>query len=254
MPYINDVYYIKYAGALYPKTPIILMHGVGGSHLSWPTKLRRLSGHDVYTIDLPGHGKSKGVAAQTIYQYTDTLIDFLSGLGIYKAVFVGHSLGSAIALQMAVDHPNHVAGLGILCGAASYQIGTGYLQEFRSTVTLPTALQKLERSLVNTETAVSVTERKSVIPAGNHPSLWYTDFAACARFDVRQKLQQINLPTFIAAGRLDEVVPFSHSAYLASQIPHAVFQEYRCSGHLLPLEEPDRLHSDIMKFLNTHYL
>lgn len=253
MPYINEIYYIKSKGADVPKTPIILIHGVGGTHLSWPAKLRRLPGYDVYAIDLPGHGKSKGTAAQTISQYTPTLINFLAGLGVYRAIFIGHSMGSAIALQLALDEPDHTVGVGLIAGAASYQIETGFLQEFRSILTLPIALQKLKKLLTNTPASQEVLEKKA-LATSVQPSLWYTDWLACARFDVRDRLSQIKQPAFIAAGRLDQVVPFQNSAFVANQIPQAVLLDYKHSGHLLALEEPERLSTDIQQFLSTHYV
>ncbi len=253
MPYINEIYYIKSQGADTPKTPIVLIHGVGGTHLSWPAKIRRLPGYDVYAIDLPGHGKSKGTAAQTVQQYTPTLIKFLAELGFYRAFFIGHSMGSAIALQLALDEPDHTAGVGIIAGAASYQIETGFLQEFRSDLTLPVALQKLKKLLANTTSAQEVLEKKT-LAASVQPSLWYPDWRACARFDIRDRLSQIKQPAFIAAGRLDQVVPFQNSAFLANQIPQAVLMDYKHSGHLLALEEPDRLSMDIQQFLSTHYM
>lgn len=253
MPYINEIYYIKSKGADVPKTPIILLHGVGGTHLSWPAKIRRLPGYDVYTIDLPGHGKSKGTAAQTIQQYTPMLIDFIAELGLYRAIFIGHSMGSAIALQLALDEPDHTAGIGIIAGAASYQIETGFLQEFRGRLTLPVALGKLKKLLASTPAAHAILEEKPITQSA-HPSLWYTDWRACARFDVRDRLSQIKQPAFIAAGRLDQVVPFQNSAFLANQIPQAVLMDYNNAGHLLPLEEPERLSTDIQQFLSTHYV
>ncbi len=253
MPYLNEIYYIKSQGANVPKTPIILIHGVGGTHLSWPAKIRRLVGYDVYAIDLPGHGKSKGTAAQTIQQYTPRLIDFLAGLNLYRAILMGQSLGSAIALQMALDAPEHTVGVGVIAGAASYQIQSGFLQEFRSGLTLPTALQKLKKLLTNTPTAQEIFEEKPLTTAV-HASLWYTDWCACAHFDVRSRLHEIKQPIFIAAGRQDQVVPFQHSAFLANQIPHAALIDYKHSGHLLALEEPERLSVDIQQFLSTHYV
>jgi pimeloyl-ACP methyl ester carboxylesterase len=251
MPYLNEIYYTKPAGADVPKTPIILIHGVGGTHLSWPAKIRRLPGFDVYAIDLPGHGKSKGTAAQTIQQYNAVLINFLSALGIYQAFFIGHSLGGSVALQFALDEPEHTAGIGLIASAASYQIETGYLQEFRSTLTLPAALQKLKKALANTPSAQTILEKRPLSQSA-HPSLWYTDWRACARFDVRDRLNQIQQPVFIAAGRLDQIVPFKDSVFLANQIPQAVLMDYPHSGHLLMLEEPERLSTDIQQFLSTH--
>ena len=254
MPYINQIYYNQYTGAAYPKTPIILLHGIGGSHLSWPAKMRRINGYNVYALDLPGHGKSKGVAAQDIQLYVPMMVDFLAGLGAFKALFVGQDMGAAIALKIALEEPDHVAGLGIISGAASYQIGTGYLQDFRSEVTLPTALRKLEGDMRYSGVSAGTALKTQPQLNARQSSIWYTDLRACARFDVRRALARIKQPTFIAAGRLDRMVPFSNSAFLANQIPHAVFKEYGQNGHALLQEEQEQISADFKAFLNTHYI
>jgi pimeloyl-ACP methyl ester carboxylesterase len=46
--------------------PLLLIHGAGGSRLNWPPELRRLGGATVYTLDLPGHGRSRGASQDTI--------------------------------------------------------------------------------------------------------------------------------------------------------------------------------------------
>lgn len=254
MPTIDDIYYVKYSGAFLPKTPMILIHGIGEDQSVWDIKLRRLNGFDVYSIDLPGHGKSRGVAAQNIGQYVKQMVNFLSGIGAYRAIFIGHALGSAIALQMALEEPNLVAGIGVIAGAASYQLDTGFLQDFRSALTLPTALSKLEQAYAHKMNAYHGSDKRFDFAHTDKPSLWYTDMRACASFDIRRNLHHIKQPVFIAAGRLDRVVPFQNSLYLAHQITHAEFSEYKNNGHLFLLEEPQRLADELLQFLNTHYL
>jgi pimeloyl-ACP methyl ester carboxylesterase len=62
------------------RPPIILIHGAGGSHLSWHPYIRRLKGETVYTLDLPGHGFRKARGRQSIDEYADDVVKFMDRL------------------------------------------------------------------------------------------------------------------------------------------------------------------------------
>ena len=62
------------------RPPVILIHGAGGTHLSWPPQIRRLSDEHIFAIDLPGHGKSGGAGRQSIDEYADDVIAFMKDL------------------------------------------------------------------------------------------------------------------------------------------------------------------------------
>ena len=96
--------------------PSYLIHGAGGHHLYWPPQIRRLTGYRVYALDLPGHGRSGGSGQQTIDSYTTAVKDWLIEVNLHSAVFVGHSMGSAIALSLALNYPDHVLGLVLIGG------------------------------------------------------------------------------------------------------------------------------------------
>ena len=80
------------------RPPLILIHGAGGSFLSWHPYLQRLQGETVYTLDLPGHGESQGVGRQSIHDYADNVLTFLRENKIQKPVMVGHSMGGALTV------------------------------------------------------------------------------------------------------------------------------------------------------------
>ncbi len=69
MPTAAGIYYAQFDEGRKDEPPVILIHGAGSSHLVWPAELRRLAGQRVLAVDLPGHGRSGGVAQQTIAAY-----------------------------------------------------------------------------------------------------------------------------------------------------------------------------------------
>ncbi|MFT2091196.1 alpha/beta fold hydrolase [Paraglaciecola sp. 2405UD69-4] len=94
---------------------IILIHGLFGS-LDNLSGLRRLfcEHFQVLSIDLPDHGKSGFTQAFSFKNYAQLISQTLTDLEIHKAIFVGHSLGGKIAMQIALDNSNLVERLVII--------------------------------------------------------------------------------------------------------------------------------------------
>ena len=113
--------------------PLVLVHGFGGDINSWMFNLPVLAERGrVIAFDLPGHGgSSKDVGAGDLASLTGTLEGFLGALGIERAHFVGHSLGGAVALTLALDRPGLVASLSLVAPAGlGSEINNDYLEGF----------------------------------------------------------------------------------------------------------------------------
>ncbi len=248
MPVQANIYYTQYRGVSSSHPVVILIHGAGSNHLCWPVEIRRLQDATVYAIDLPGHGKSAGTAHHRVSGYQAAIIDFIAQMGLNKAVLVGHSLGAAIALQLALDHPQHVAGLVCISAAASFQIDPTLINLFR----LQQTQKKTQEILKNYfapqygKTQWYPNLLKSLPTVRN--SLWYADLRASAHFDLRNQLSQITSPTLVLAGEEDQLVPFSTATHLARQLPNATFKGFRQHGHMLMLEDPKGVAQEIHRF------
>lgn len=110
MPVAPEMYYFAYDGGGGDRPPVVLIHGAGGTHLHWPSEVRRLPGYRTFAIDLPGHGKSGSCGMQSVASYSRALLDWVKAADMYRPVFVGHSLGSAIVQQLALFFPGQVLG------------------------------------------------------------------------------------------------------------------------------------------------
>jgi pyruvate dehydrogenase E2 component (dihydrolipoyllysine-residue acetyltransferase) len=114
-------------------SPLVLIHGFGGDLNNWMLNQPVLSEtHDVVALDLPGHGRSsKNVGAANMAMFTRVFEDFLDAMGIGQAHLVGHSLGGALALKMAIENPTRVAGLTVLAPAGlGPEINTDFIEGF----------------------------------------------------------------------------------------------------------------------------
>jgi pimeloyl-ACP methyl ester carboxylesterase len=95
-------------GASYP---VILLHGMGGSASGWLPAFGAFADHyRVYAMDLPGHGcsdRGEGISLDSV-SLAGFVKDFMEEFKIEQAHVLGHSMGGAIALQLALDHPELV--------------------------------------------------------------------------------------------------------------------------------------------------
>lgn len=97
---------------------ILFVHGLGGNLHQFDIPLWDAigEGYRLIAVDRAGSGYSEKGAAHSgrISDHADDLAALLDVLGVDRALVVGHSLGGAIALAMAVRHPDRVAGLALL--------------------------------------------------------------------------------------------------------------------------------------------
>src|SRR5919202_3590396 len=93
-------------------TPVLLIHGTGALGDLWMIYGRRLAAHHrVIAYDRRGYGRSSGPPATNLRQHTADAAALLIALDAVPAAIVGHSLGGTIALDLALEHPELVAGL-----------------------------------------------------------------------------------------------------------------------------------------------
>lgn len=248
MPVLANIYYTHFQGSSSSRPPLILIHGAGSNHLSWPAEIRRLRDFNVYAIDLPGHGKSPGTACHQISGYQSAIIDFIAQLGRNHAILVGHSLGAAIALQLAGDYPQHVAGLVCISAAASFQIDPTLVNLFRNSPVQKRALQLLEIYFAPQHGKSQWYPNLLKSLSGLRNSLWYADLRAVENFDLRSQLSTIHVPTLVMSGSEDPLVSFSAATHLARQIPDAKFVGFPKHGHMLMLEDPEGVTREIQQF------
>ena len=104
-----------------PEQPtIVFVHGSGMNRIVWYLQTRYFAhhGHSVLAVDLPDHGRSQGTLLGSIEELADWIPDLLDSAGVDRAILVGHSMGSLIALDCAARHPERVSKLALLDAAA----------------------------------------------------------------------------------------------------------------------------------------
>ena len=201
MPLAAGIYYYFTQAGFFESPPIVLLHGAGGMHLFWPPQIRRMQGCRVFTLDLPGHGKSdRGGGLQTIDAYADQVLGWMEAVQLHRAVFVGHSMGGAVALTLGIKHPERVLGLGLFSTGARLNIPPDLITDAAS----PTTFHKAVDSLVSLSFGSSAPERLIELAANRmrevRSSVLHGDLLACAQFDCTEQLTGIQAPALILCG------------------------------------------------------
>ncbi|MGA2503638.1 MAG: alpha/beta fold hydrolase [Anaerolineales bacterium] len=241
MPIVAGIHYFLHEGGGQKKPPLVLIHGAGGNHLSWPPEIRRLPGARVFSLDLPGHGKSKGPGRQSVGDYAESVIGFMNAADLSRAVFIGHALGGAIALTLAIDHPQRVAGIGLIATGARLPISSGVLDNSANPATFILAVQSLQELMNTPVTAKLVKDQAYKQLSSIRPSLFHGDLRASDQFDVTTCLGVIRTPVLVVCGTIDQLTPRRLSENLAEKIPGAALQTIDGAGHLVMLEQPRRV-------------
>jgi pimeloyl-ACP methyl ester carboxylesterase len=230
---------------------MLLLPGIGGDHLVWPAEIRRLPGICTFALDLPGHGKSSGVGRQSAEDYAQSVVDFMDNIGLWKAVFIGHSMGGAVALTLALDHPDRTAGLGLISSGARLPILPEILENAASPSTFPFAVQDLHTLSCGDNTSPRLVEQNLKRLMALRPTLFHGDLLTCDRFDMSERVASIQVPVLVICGMEDKLTPVRYSTSLAAQIPGAALQTIDKAGHLVMLEQPQRMAKILSVFLMT---
>lgn len=229
---------------------MILIHGAGGSFLSWHPNIRRLEGETVYTLDLPGHGESQGAGRGSVREYASDVLQFMEENRIRKPVLAGHSMGSAIALTIALDAPEKLSGLALLGAGAKLRVSPLILEKARNPATFADAAALINDYSFSPEVPKDLLRLSNQNMLKTDPQTLLGDFLACDSFDVMDRVDSIQLPALILCGALDVMTPPKYSILLAEKIKNSRFHLIENAGHMIALEQPQAVAGLLKDFLD----
>lgn len=250
MPTTAGLYYFAHGEDLHNRPPVLLLHGAGGSCLSWPPQLRRLSGQRVFTLDLPGHGKSEGVGRQDIAEYSKVVIEFMKAVRLPTAVVVGFSMGSAIALSLALRYRKRFLGLGLIGSSAKMRVAPSILEMAVNPATFLSTVETVIENSYSSAVDPRVKELARQQMAETRPTVLYGDFLACDAFDALDRVNKIGIPTLLICGSDDQMTAPNRSEYLRDQIDGARLHIVKGAGHMVMVEQPDHVADLLSAFLD----
>lgn len=244
-------------------TPVILLHGFGESLMSWRGVFDRLAQRaDVIALDLPGFGLSdKPASGYSNVAMAAAVRGAMDALGVGRAVLVGHSMGGAVALTLALEAPGRVAGLVLVSPAVSAS-GWGVSPPGDSSA----AAGWMRGAIARYEQL----RTRFTVP---HDPAWLREDSTAARYlpadDPRYddaleavlrefdfdyltpaRAAQLRVPILVVWGEFDQVIPRSVGARMIEAVPSARLAVVPRSLHRAHVERPDTVGSLVLDFLS----
>ncbi len=245
----GKMFYAERDDPLSKNLPLILVHGAGSDHLTWPAELRRIAGRRVLTMDLPGHGRSALPGRQSAMAYAESVRQLMVALSIPRAIIVGHSMGGAVALTMGVSMPEIVGGLVLIATGARLAVNPQILNMVREDhEAVVDMIMKWAWSSGADEKARRL-GRKQMLSIS--PEVTYGDYVACDSFGIEEQLGSISAPTLVIGSTMDKMTPLHLSETLKNDIPNATLMAVEGAGHMLPLEQPQRVADYVVRWLDN---
>lgn len=246
--------------------PILMIHGLGGTlhHLRRPLMEAFGDGYRLIAIDRPGSGYSSRAAGETgrLTEQASQTAALIDALGLDRPLLVGHSLGGAIALATALDHPDKVSGLALI--APLTHTGEPLRPEFKGlaiaspwlrrlvadTIAVPMAMKNGARTLAfvfgpqqpPADYAVEGGAMIGLRPGHFHAAS--TDFMAVGEDLARQEQRygELRMPVGIAFGTADRVLDYQRQgAAMIGKVADLDFEILDGIGHMPQYAETARI-------------
>ena len=243
--------------------PLLLIHGLGGQLRNFSRILDPLAErHRVVLVDRPGSGYSTaggGGVQPTLAEQARSFASLIARMGLGRPVVVGHSMGGALALTLALNHPASVGGLALLAPL------TQPVSDVPSAFALLAIRSPLMRALIAWTAVVPLTQmspertaalvfapepvpRDFPIAGGGALGIRPNNFQATsadlvgandAMVDIAGRLGDLALPVEILFGAEDAILdPRRHGAETAAAISGARLETIE-GGHMIPYTRPE---------------
>lgn len=211
------------------RPPIVLVHSAGGNRHSFDAVLMHLEGREVIVPSFPGRGATPGSHCRSVAASAQWLSVLCDELGIEDAVVAGHSVGGAIAMELALGaRPSLVGSLVLIATGARLRVH-------------PAVLETLERAAARGETgdlSAWLGPDRDGSRDATPPATTLADWRMADGFDRMADVSSIRVPTTILSGTSDVLTPPKYAAFLRDAIPGARLVTLDGAGHELPAERP----------------
>ncbi len=242
------------------KQDLVLLHGWGLNAEVWRSIISRLASRfRLHLVDLPGYGRSQNYGAMDVQAMADTVWQQAPK----GAIWLGWSLGGLIASRIALDHPRDIKGLVTVASSPCFQANKhgwpgiksevllGFehhlATDFQRTVERFLALQTLGTENARTDARLL----KSVVLEQPMPTVEVLNagLEILRITDLRDELQNCQLPFLRIYGYLDGLVPRKVASLLDELYPNSPSVLMRHSAHAPFISHPNEFCEYLLDFL-----
>jgi len=236
--------------------PLLLIHGLGASHADWQKQIDFFARvFRVIAPDLRGHGDSEGEGPYNVDRLATDLSQLLDLLKVGSFFVIGHSMGGAVAMQLALFKPERVKKLVLADTLPSF-----VPNNFRKRTMLwtrlfvmqfmgPDALAQRSAKQLFPQPEQQPLRELMILRNNRTPkSVYLAMLKSLAKWTVVDRLSWLEMPTFVIAGEND-YFPAEDAQSFAVSLPDGRCRIVEGARHHLPLEKPDDFNRMTMDFL-----
>jgi 3-oxoadipate enol-lactonase len=236
--------------------PLVMIHGLGGTSNTFTPVLARIAAQmQVIRPDLPGSGRSPTSGRPSIEEMADIVVKALTGLGVGRANFAGHSLGTILAFHIALRNPRLVKSLAMIGPLlAPSDVGRQGLRD-RAAVARAQGMQPVADGIVQSSTSGTTRRERPLAIAMIRETLMRQDAEGYARNCEAlaeappPDVAAIKCPTLLVTGDEDPLATASGMAGIARRIAGAESRVISSCGHWATFERPEATAAAVEEFL-----
>ncbi len=242
---------------------ILMIHGLGAQLHQFQAPLFPLLSSDfrVIALDRPGSGYSTRpyAASARLTDQADLVARFIGETGIDRPLIVGHSLGGALALALAIRHPHLISGLALLAPLTRHRDTVppelrGFYVRSRlkrwvlaQTISVPLGLRYAEMALAFIFSPQRPVDDYMIAGGGwlgLRPSAVYASGADLVALEedmpaIEKRIGEIGLPVGVMFGTADKVLDYRlDGESMRQRLPGVEFQSMEGLGHMLQFVAP----------------
>ncbi|MGQ3329121.1 alpha/beta fold hydrolase [Halorubrum sp. FL23] len=228
---------------------VCFVHGSGGSKDIWKAQARVSDRFPVVALDLSGHGDSDDVDApagrDALAEYANDVVAVAEATG--ATVLCGNSLGGAVALWVAMERDLSLDGIVLAGTGAKLTVAeplrTALATDFDRAIEL---LHEPDRLFHDAPPEYAELSRAGMRACGR--AVTERDFRTCHAFDVRDRLDEVAVPSLAVVGEHDALTPVDYHDYLAERIEDCERATIEGAAHLAMLERPEAFNAALTAF------
>ncbi|MCM0605216.1 MAG: alpha/beta hydrolase [Xanthomonadaceae bacterium] len=258
--------------------PLVFVYGLVCSSLHWTYQIEHFkNGYQAVWSDYRGHHHSempKDISTLTIETMATDLLAVLEHENIKDAIFLGHSMGVNVVLELYRQQPERVRGLVLANGTPRSPLEhifrnnlslAGYDWLKRIHALSPDMMKKLWKLQKNNPLTRLLIQlggfNPHLTPKADidlyvdqvmemDPALFIQVIGQYQKHDCTSWLHTVNVPTLILAGEEDHITPIEQQKLLHQLIPNSQFVSIKHGSHCPQMDLPDLFNMSVQKFLD----
>lgn len=241
--------------------PVILLHCWLGSWNYWLSTMEFLSQYKIktYALDFWGFGDSAKQGVFSVIEYVDMVTQFMDRMGLDWGVpIMGHSMGGSVSLALSLQRPELVSQVAVV-GSPIVGTSLGWLLKLSGNRQFAHLLYKVPGLLTASMKALSITYAKdwrtladmlSTSASRTTMESFSNSIHDLHRTDLSPRLGELDIPTMGIYGRKDNIVNPNQGEVMRNGVKDHEVHYFEQSGHFPMLDETERFHQTILKFLS----